>query len=106
MSDANILKPQDEAGVLEMVQAALASSTPLEIIGHGSKRGIGRPVEAGHVLDVSGLSGVTLYEPDELVLSARAGTPMAEIQKLLADHNQCFHFEPMDYGPLLGAEPG
>ncbi|ENT76673.1 hypothetical protein H712_02378 [Brucella ovis IntaBari-2009-88-4] len=106
MSDANILKLQDEAGVLEMVQAALASSTPLEIIGHGSKRGIGRPVEAGHVLDVSGLSGVTLYEPDELVLSARAGTPMAEIQKLLADHNQCFHFEPMDYGPLLGAEPG
>ncbi len=106
MSDTNILKPQDEAGVLEVVQAALASSTPLEVIGHGSKRGIGRPMESGRVLDVSGLAGVTLYEPDELVLSARAGTPMAEIQELLASHNQCFHFEPMDYGPLLGGEPG
>ncbi len=106
MSDANILKPQDEAGVLDAVQDALASSTPLEIIGHGSKRGIGHNVDAGRVLDVSRLSGVTLYEPDELVLSAKAGTPMVEIQKLLADNNQCFHFEPMDYGPLLSGEAG
>lgn len=106
MSDANILKPQDEAGVLDAVQDALASSTPLEIIGHGSKRGIGRRVDAGRVLDVSRLTGVTLYEPDELVLSAKAGTPMVEIEKLLADNNQCFHFEPMDYGPLLSGEGG
>ncbi len=106
MSDANILKPQDEAGVLEAVQEALAGSMPLEIIGHGSKRGIGHRVDAGRVLDVSALSGVTLYEPDELVLSAKAGTPMAEIEKLLADNNQCFHFEPMDYGPLLSGEGG
>ncbi len=106
MSDATILKPQDEAGVLESVQWALAHSTPLQIIGHGSKRGIGRPVEASHVLDVSALSGVTLYEQDELVLSARAGTPVAEIETLLAAHNQCFHFEPMDYGPLLSGQSG
>ena len=106
MSNENILKPQDEAGVLEAVQWALASSTPLEIIGHGSKRGIGCPVGADHVLDMSGLSGVTLYEPDELVLSAKAGTPVAEIEKLLADNKQCFHFEPMDYGPLLSGEGG
>ncbi|MBC2886523.1 FAD-binding protein [Ochrobactrum sp. CM-21-5] len=106
MSNENILKPQDEAGVLEAVQWALASSTPLEIIGHGSKRGIGCPVGADHVLDMSGLSGVTLYEPDELVLSAKAGTPVTEIEKLLADNKQCFHFEPMDYGPLLSGEGG
>ncbi|MBB5701144.1 glycolate oxidase FAD binding subunit [Ochrobactrum daejeonense] len=106
MNDKTILKPQDEAGVLEAVQRALANSAPLEIIGHGSKRGIGRSVEAKHVLDVSGLSGVTLYEPDELVLTAKAGTPVAEIEKLLADNNQCFHFEPMDYGPLLGGDVG
>ncbi|MDL2201226.1 glycolate oxidase subunit GlcE [Ochrobactrum sp. 30A/1000/2015] len=106
MSDTTILKPQDEAGVVDAVQEALARSTPLEIIGHGSKRGIGHRVDAGHVLDVSELTGVTLYEPDELVLSAKAGTPMAEIEKLLADNNQCFHFEPMDYGPLLSGESG
>lgn len=106
MSDTTIFKPQDEAGVVDAVQEALARSTPLEIIGHGSKRGIGHRVDAGHVLDVSELKGVTLYEPDELVLSAKAGTPMAEIEKLLADNNQCFHFEPMDYGPLLSGERG
>ncbi len=106
MSDRTILKPQDEAGVVDAVQEALARSTPLEIIGHGSKRGIGHRVDAGHVLDISELTGVTLYEPDELVLSAKAGTPMAEIEKLLVDNNQCFHFEPMDYGPLLSGESG
>ena len=106
MTDTNIIKPQDEAGVLEAVQWALANSTPLEIIGRGSKRGIGRPMATGAVLDVSNLSGVTLYEPDELVLSAKAGTPLSEIEKLLADNKQCFHFEPMDYGPLLSGEAG
>ncbi|EEQ93156.1 glycolate oxidase subunit GlcE [Brucella intermedia] len=106
MSDRTILKPQDEAGVVDAVQEALAGSTPLEIIGHGSKRGIGHRVDAGHVLDVSELKGVTLYEPDELVLSAKAGTPMAVIEKLLSDNDQCFHFEPMDYGPLLSGESG
>ena len=49
-----------------------------------------------------GLSGVTLYEPEELVLSAQAGTPLAEIEALLAEHGQELAFEPMDYGPLLG----
>lgn len=106
MSDATTLKPRDEAGVLDAVQQALAVSAPLEIVGHGSKRAIGRPVAAAQVLDLSGLAGVTLYEPDELVLSAKAGTPLAEIETLLAEHGQCFHFEPMDYGPLLGGEAG
>ena len=57
-------------------------------------------------LDLSGLSGVTLYEPEELVLSARAGTPLAEIEALVASKNQQLEFEPMDYGPLLGQPDG
>jgi glycolate oxidase FAD binding subunit len=54
-------------------------------------------------LDLSGLTGVTLYEPEELVLSARAGTPIAEIEALLAKNNQELAFEPMDYGGVFGA---
>lgn len=106
MTERDILKPSDEAGVLESVQWALATKNPLEIIGHGSKRGIGHVVEAGHVLDLSALSGITLYEPEELVLSAKAGTPISGIEALLQKYGQCLQFEPMDYGLLLSGEAG
>ena len=54
----------------------------------------------------SALTGVTLYEPEELVLSARAGTPLAEIEARVAASKQELAFEPMDYGPLLGTAAG
>ena len=98
--------PTDAAEVLAAVELAVAQEAPLEIVGHGSKRAIGQPLKCGHVLDLSKLVGVTLYEPAELVLSAHAGTPLAEIEKLLAENHQQIAFEPMDYGPLLGGERG
>ncbi len=99
---ADALKPKDEAEVVEALNDALSGGKPLELVGHGSKRGIGRAAQTDRTLDVSVISGVTLYEPEELVLSARAGTPLAEIEKLLADKNQELAFEPPDLGPLLG----
>lgn len=98
--------PSTPEDVLSAVQWAAAEDAPLEVLGHGSKRGIGRPAQAGHTLDLSRLTGVTLYEPAELVLSARAGTPLAEIEELLAGNGQQLAFEPMDYGPLLGGATG
>jgi glycolate oxidase FAD binding subunit len=98
--------PATSAEILSTVQWAAAEESPLEILGHGSKRGIGRSQQSEHTLDLSQLAGVTLYEPAELVLSAKAGTPLAEIETLLAENGQQFAFEPMDYGPLLGGEPG
>lgn len=98
--------PSTAGEVREAVAWAAAEESPLEIVGHGSKRGIGRPVQAAHTLDLSRLAGVTLYEPEELVLAAKAGTPLAEIEALLAARNQQLAFEPMDYGPLLGGPAG
>ena len=98
--------PATSAEILSTVAWAAAEESPLEILGHGSKRGIGRPQQSEHTLDLSKLSGVTLYEPAELVLSARAGTPLAEIETLLAQNGQQLAFEPMDYGPLLGGIKG
>lgn len=92
--------------MLEVVRWAAGEGEPVEILGQGSKRGIGRPVQTEHAIDCAGLSGVTLYEPEELVLSARAGTPVAEVERLLGERGQEFAFEPMDYGPLLGGQPG
>jgi len=100
------LKPRDGKDVESAVQWALAEAKSLEIVGHGSKRGIGRPAQTDLTLDLSPLTGVTLYEPEELVLTTRAGTPIAEIEALVASSGQQLAFEPMDYGPLLGGTPG
>lgn len=104
MSDT--LKPRDGAEVAAAVNWAMADAKALEVVGHGSKRVLGRPAQCDMTLDLSGLAGVTLYEPAELVLSARAGTPIAEIEALVAASNQQIAFEPIDYGPVLGAAAG
>ncbi|MET3661692.1 FAD-binding protein [Aquamicrobium ahrensii] len=98
--------PDAGAEILEIVQWAVSEEQPLEIVGHGSKRAIGGAVGAGHMLDLSDLSGITLYEPEELVLSAKAGTPLVQIEAAVAARGQELAFEPLDYGPLLGQEPG
>jgi glycolate oxidase FAD binding subunit len=106
LSDENRLRPDSAAAVLAAVAWAAAEEKPLDVYAHRSKRSVGRPVQAEYELDLSGLAGVTLYEPEELVLSARAGTPMSEIEVVLDEHNQMLAFEPMDFGPLNGASRG
>src|ERR1700674_1278841 len=100
----DLFKPRDQKDVAAAVEWALAGGKTLEVVGGGSKREIGRASQTDLTLDMSGLSGVTLYEPEELVLSAKAGTPLSEIEALLEKNNQELAFEPMDYGPLLGGE--
>jgi glycolate oxidase FAD binding subunit len=100
------VKPRDAAEVEQTIQWAMAGGKTLEVVGRGSKRPIGRAAQWDMTLDLSGLSGVTLYEPAELVLSAKAGTSLAEIEALLLASGQELAFEPMDYGPLLGTAAG
>ena len=83
-----MIAPADEAGIIAAVQAARAAREPLAIEGQGSKRGLLRPVQAAHSLSTRGLTGVTLYRPSELIISARAGTPLAEIEATLAEKGQ------------------
>jgi len=104
MSDT--YRPRDHKDVETAVQWAVAEGKSLEIVGHGSKRMLGRPAQYDATIDLSGMTGVILYEPRELVLSARAGTPLAEITTLLASNDQELAFEPMDYGRLLGGTAG
>jgi glycolate oxidase FAD binding subunit len=100
------LKPRDAKEVEDAVRWALGNDKALEVAGQGTKRALGRPSQTDLTLDLSGLTGVTLYESAELVLSAKAGTLLAEIEALLEANNQELAFEPMDYGPLLGLEAG
>jgi glycolate oxidase FAD binding subunit len=102
MSEA--LAPPDEAGIATAVTEAFAAGTPLEVIGAGSKRGMLRPVQAARALSTRALSGITLYSPHELVISARSGTPLAEIEAAVAEQGQHLIAEPPDLAGLLGSD--
>ncbi|MGY8667934.1 FAD-binding protein [Bradyrhizobium sp. UFLA05-109] len=99
------LKVRDAQDVEEVVRAAIANEQPLEIIGHGSKRGIGHVMATNAVLDVSALNAITSYEPNELIITLQAGAPLADVLSLIDAKSQQFAFEPMNTAPLLGT-PG
>jgi len=79
------------------VRDAARAGTPLRIRGGGSKDFYGQAL-TGAVLDMGAFSGVISYEPSELVVTARGGTPLAELEALLAAQGQCLPFEPPHYG--------
>jgi glycolate oxidase FAD binding subunit len=100
-------EPDTETGLAAAISDAASHGQSLSLQGRNTKRGLGRAVnDAGAVVSLAKFSGVTLYEPAELVLSAKAGTPVAEIEALLDKNNQMLAFEPPDYAALLGTEPG
>ena len=103
---AERLRPSDPQQVADIVAWAVAEGTGLEVIGGGTKRGLGRPARPVHVLDVSGVAGITNYEPAELVLTAAAATPMSEIEAAVAANSQMLAFEPGDLGLLYGVAAG
>src|SRR3981189_940030 len=98
--------PADLSELRDAVAEALAAEEPLELAGGGSKRGLGRPGQAAHTLDLARLSGIRDYAPNELVLTAGAATPLAEIERVLAEHGQMLAFHPPGWGGRHGAEEG
>jgi glycolate oxidase FAD binding subunit len=92
----DLLAPSDEAGIAVAVAEAGAAREPLLLSGNGTKAGMLRPVQAARSLSTRNHAGITLYSPNELVISARAGTPLAEIEATLAEHGQPIIAEPPD----------
>ncbi|CAH2604813.1 Glycolate dehydrogenase, FAD-binding subunit GlcE [Rhodovastum atsumiense] len=95
--------PIDEAGVAAALRAAHDAAEPVLVRGAGTKLGMLRPVQAARTLSTTGLTGITLYSPQELVLSARAGTPIAELEAAVAAKGQQITAEPPDFSALLGS---
>jgi glycolate oxidase FAD binding subunit len=87
----------DLQALQDRVRAAAAAKTPLAIAAGGTKAFYGNP-SAGEPLDVRGLAGIVEYEPTELVVTVRGGTPLAELESRLAEHNQMLPFEPPHFG--------
>jgi len=89
-------------GLIERVRAARESATPLCIRGSGSKDFYGE-APRGEPLDTTALAGISSYEPTELVVTARCGTPLYTLEAVLADNGQCLPFEPPRFGPAASA---
>jgi glycolate oxidase FAD binding subunit len=101
---SGVMAPPDEAGIAAAVTEAARAGEPLSILGNGTKTAMLRPVQAARNLSTRNHAGITLYSPNELVISARAGTPLQEIEATLADHGQHIIAEPPDFSSLFGAE--
>ena len=100
---SNLMRPVDETELTRLIVEAAENRMPVEVRGNGTKSAIGRPSQAAATIEMTGMTGVTLYEPNELVMSARAGTPLSLIEDRLAAKGQMLAFEPLDLGPLGGA---
>ena len=99
---AETLAPTTLDQTVDAVRWAAAEEAPLALVCGGSKAGLGRPVNAANTLQLAGLTGIRLYEPEELVMAAAPGTPLAEVEATLDAKGQMLAFEPPDLGPLLG----
>ena len=85
------------------MEDAIGAGAPFEVVGAGTKRALGRPMQTARTLDLSDFSGITLYEPEELVITAGAGTTLSMIEEALNAKGQMLAFEPPDLSQLLGS---
>jgi glycolate oxidase FAD binding subunit len=96
-----VLEPPDEAALAGVVRTNYAAGEPLLVQGNGTKCCMLRPVQAAHTLSTRALTGFSLYAPKELVMSAAAGTTIADVEAKLAEHGQQLIAEPPDFSVLL-----
>ncbi|MEO0670725.1 MAG: glycolate oxidase subunit GlcE [Pseudomonadota bacterium] len=100
------LAPTSEHDLVEVIKAAIANREAMAVAGSGSKRAFGHTVGAPRKLTTAAMTGVSLYEAAELVMTAAAGTPMREVMGLLRQQGQQLAFDPVDPAALYGGEPG
>jgi len=97
----SILYPENEKEVSEFIRKFYKSNTPIELIGSGSKQMIGKPLQSAKVLNLSKLSGIVEYLPEELYIKVKACTPIKHIEEKIKKNNQILAFEPIDFGYLF-----
>ena len=100
------MRPVDEREFARLLAEATATTTPVALAGAGTKANIGRPINATTQLSTRALRGITLYEPSEMVMSARTGTALAQIEDALSARRQMLAFEPIELAPLVRGQAG
>ena len=96
--------PQNEKEVSNLIRKFYKSNVPTELVGMGSKRKIGRPLQCAKTLNLSKLNGIIEYLPEELYIKVKACTPINEIEKELKKNKQQLAFEPINFGYFLNGE--
>jgi glycolate oxidase FAD binding subunit len=91
--------------LIDRVRDAKARHAPLQIRGSGSKDFFGESLQ-GDMLDTRSYTGIVAYEPSELVVTVRAGTPLSDLEAILSEHGQCLAFEPPRFGSFDGLHGG
>lgn len=104
MSD--VQRPAADWELQFIIAGCAEKRLPIEIVGSGSKRAIGRPVDGVVTVTTSSIRGISFYEPNELVMSVRAGTLLSHVEAELAARGQMLPFEPIDLGPATGGPQG
>jgi glycolate oxidase FAD binding subunit len=99
-----IYTPRDEQDASAIIHESSEKGALLSVFGQGTKAAMGRPNQTDASISSAAMSGVTLYEPAEMVIAAHSGTPVSEVVRTLAAKGQQLPFEPMDYRPLLGSK--
>lgn len=99
-----MLTPYAETQVADIIRDHAARKTPLKIIGGNTRAGFGNAVAAETALTSRAMNGIVSYVPAEMVMTVRAGTPLATVEVALSENRQMMAFEPMDHRPIMATE--
>ena len=97
----DILKPENEDQLQQMIKHCYKKDLPVEIVGAGTKNDIGKKLQCAKILDMSNISGIVDYKPEELYITVKAGTPIKAIQDKLKSNNQHLAFEPINFSEIF-----
>ncbi|MDC0059735.1 FAD-binding protein [Pelagibacteraceae bacterium] len=97
----SLIYPKTEKEVSEFIKQFYKSNIPIELIGSGSKKEIGKPLQCAKVLNLSKIQGIIEYLPEELYIKVKGSTPIKKIEDELKKNNQILAFEPIDFGFLF-----
>ncbi len=99
--NSGILKPENENDLQEIIRYCYKKDLPIEIVGTGTKNEIGKKLQCAKILDMSNISGIVEYKPEELYITVKAGTPIKIVQDELKKNNQHLAFEPTNFSEIF-----
>ena len=99
--DSDVLKPENENQLQQIIKYCYKKDLPVEIVGARTKNNIGKKLQCAKTLDMSNISGIVDYKPEELYITVKAGTPIKTVQDKLKSNNQHLAFEPTNFSEIF-----